>query len=65
MTENENEVVPGLSTADVKAMVDQVLSWADGNHPKIDRSESGFMDILQNGESRISASPVFIRKVAP
>jgi hypothetical protein len=64
MTGDENEVVPSLTVADVKVMVDQVLTWTDGNHPEIDRSESGFMDILQNGESRISASSVFIRKIA-
>jgi hypothetical protein len=61
---NENqEVVPGLSSADVTDMMEKVFAWTDGNHPQ-SKSENGFIDILQNGKPDISASPAFIRKVS-
>jgi hypothetical protein len=61
----ENEVVPGLSTANVKDIADQIFSRKDGNHPQYSGDEkNGFLDILENAEPDISASPIFIRKVS-
>jgi hypothetical protein len=60
----EKEVVPGLSSADVAEMMEKVLEWIDGNHPQLNGSENGFLDILQNGKTDLSASPAFIRKAA-
>jgi len=62
MAEIKEEVVSGITAADVKEIADQVLNRTDGNHPQFGASENGFLDILQNGKSDISASPVFIRK---
>lgn len=58
-----NEIVSGLTSADVKNIADQVISRTDNNHPQLNISENGFLDILGNGKSDISASPVIIRKV--
>jgi hypothetical protein len=55
----EKEVVPGLSSADVAEMMEKVLKWTDGNHPQLNSSENGFLDILQNGKADLSASPAF------
>ncbi|MCL2066985.1 MAG: hypothetical protein FWG99_05935 [Treponema sp.] len=65
MTKTINEVVPGLSAADVEKIADRVFNRRDGNHPQLGASESGFIDILQNGKPDISASAAFIRKVNP
>ena len=62
MAETEKEVIPGLTAADVRQIADQVFSRTDGNHPQFGTSKNGFIDILQNGKSDISASPVFIKK---
>jgi hypothetical protein len=62
--QRREEVVPGLSSADVADMMEKVFSWTDGNHPQLTDSGSGFFDILQNGKPGISASPAFLRKVA-
>ena len=64
MAENkeDKEVVPGLSAADVKEIADQVFNRKDGNHPQLNASGSGFINILQNGKPDISASSVFIKK---
>jgi len=64
MAGNEKEVVPGLTAADVKEIADQVFCRTDGNHPHSGKPENGFLDILQNRKSDISASPVFIRKAS-
>jgi len=64
MANTEKEVVPGLTSADVKEIADQVLNKTDGNHPQLNASGNGFVDILQKGKSDISASPVFIRKAS-
>jgi len=64
MTANEKEVVPGLTSADVKEIADQVFNRTDGNHPQLSASGNGFINILQNGKPDISASPAFVRKVS-
>ena len=64
MTATEKEVVPGLTSADVKEIADQVFNRTDGNHPQLRTSGNGFIDILQNGKPDISASAVFIRKAS-
>jgi len=64
MTAAKKEVVPGLTSADVKEIADQVFSRTDGNHPQLSVSGDGFINILQNGKSDISASPVFVRKAS-
>jgi hypothetical protein len=63
MVNTEKEIIPGLSSADVKKIANQVFKRTDGNHPQLNTSENGFIDILQNGKADISASPVFINKV--
>ena len=63
MTDVEKEVVPGLTSADVREITEQVFNRTDGNHPLLNVSGNGFINILQNGKSDISASPVFVRKV--
>lgn len=63
MTENKKEIVPGLTSADVKEIADQIFNRTDGNHPKFNKSENSFVDILQNAKPDFSASPVFVRKV--
>ena len=60
--ERDEEVVPGLSVADVKEITDQVFNRKDGNHPQLKTFGSGFIDILQNGKPDISASSAFIKK---
>ena len=60
----KREIVPGLTSDDVKEIADQIFSRTDGNHPQSKGSESGFIDILKNGKSDISASSVFIGKAS-
>ncbi|MDR1636052.1 MAG: hypothetical protein LBR93_01810 [Treponema sp.] len=60
----EEDVVPGLSSADVADMMEKVFSWTDGNHPQLNISENGFLDILRNGKPDMSASLAFIKKAA-
>jgi len=38
MTANEKEVVPGLTSADVREIADQVFNRTDGNHPQLSAS---------------------------
>jgi hypothetical protein len=64
MATTEREVVPGLTSADVKEIADQVFNRTDGNHPQLSVSGNGFINILQNGNPDISASPVFVRKAS-
>ena len=64
MADTEREVVPGLTSADVKEIADQIFNRTDGNHPQLRVSGNGFIDILQNGKPDISASAVFIRKAS-
>ncbi|MDR1505823.1 MAG: hypothetical protein LBI67_01840 [Treponema sp.] len=64
MNNKDKEVVPGLSSADVADMAEKVFNWTDGNQPQLNRSESGFLDILEKGKPDISASPAFVRKAA-
>jgi len=64
MVDTVKEIVPGLTSADVREIADQIFSRTDGNHPQLSKPGNGFMEILQNGESNISASPVFIRKAS-
>jgi ATP sulfurylase len=60
----EKTVVPGLTEADVKEMADKVFNWTDGNHPQVNSTQKGFLNILQNGKSTVSSSPAFIRKIS-
>jgi len=64
MADTEKEVVPGLTSADVREIADQIFNKTDGNHPQLRVSGNGFIDILQNGKPDISASPVFVRKAS-
>ena len=64
MTAAKKEVVPGLTSADVKEIADQVFNRTDSNHPQLNVSGNGFIDILQDGKPDISASPVFVRKAS-
>jgi hypothetical protein len=63
MVNTDKEIIPGLTSADVRKIANQVFKRTDGNHPQFNASENGFIDILQNGKPDISASPVFINKV--
>ena len=64
MADAEKEVVPGLTSADVREITEQVFNRTDGNHPQLNVSGNGFINILQNGKPDISASSVFVRKVS-
>jgi ATP sulfurylase len=64
MTDEEREVVPGLTAADVKEIADKVFNWTDGNHPQVNNTGNGFLDILQGGKADLSSSPAFVRKIA-
>ena len=62
---NLDEVVPGLSSDDIKIITEQVYNRTDGNHPHYPHEENnGFLDIFENAEPSISASPIFIKKVS-
>jgi len=61
-TKKEKEIVPGLTSADVREIADKILNKTDGNHPQL-RLGSGFINILKKGNPDISASSAFIRKV--
>jgi hypothetical protein len=63
MADMNKEIVPGLTSADVREMADKVFNRTDGNHPQITGSENGFLDIIKNGKPEISASPAFLRKL--
>ena len=63
MADAEKEIVPGLTSVDVGIIADQIFSRKDENHPQFKTSNNGFLDILQNGKSDISASPAFIKKI--
>ena len=62
MTNLKKEVVPGLTTADIKIITDQVISRTDENHPQLKMSGNGFINILQNGKPDISASSAIVKK---
>jgi len=59
----EKEIVPGLCSADLKAITDQIYNRKDVNCPILSETNKSFEDILRNGKPNISASPVFIKKV--
>jgi hypothetical protein len=64
MANEEREVVPGLTAADIKKRWQiKVLNRTDGNRPQVNGAENGF-EHFQNGKSDISSSPAFIRKIA-
>ena len=63
MANTEKEIVPGLTSTDMKQIADQVFNRTDDNHPQFNVSGNGFINILQNGKSDVSASPVFIKKI--
>jgi len=63
MADAEKEVVPGLTSADVREITEQIFNRTDGNHPLLNVSGNGFIDILQNGKPDINASSVFVRRV--
>ena len=64
MVDTDKEIVPGLTSADVREIADQIFNRTDGNHPQLSKPGNGFIDILRNGKSKVSASSVFIRKVS-
>ena len=47
MVDTEREVVPGLTSADVREIADQVFNRTDDNHPQLRLSGNGFINILQ------------------
>jgi len=60
---SKKEIVPGLYSADVKAIMDQIYARKDGNSPILSKTNKNFEDILRNGKPNISASSIFIKKV--
>jgi len=60
---NKKEIIPGLYSDDVKAIMDQIYSRKDGNCPILSKTNKTFDDILKNGKPKISASSIFIKKV--
>ena len=59
----KREIVPGLCSADLKAITDQIYNRKDVNCPILSRTNKSFEEILSNGKPNISASSVFIKKV--
>ena len=64
MTNEEKEVVPGLTSADIKEIANKVFNKTDGNHPHARESGNSFIEILEKGKSDISFSPVFLKKAS-
>jgi len=62
MANSKKEIVPGLTTADIKIITNQVISRIDGNHPQLKISGNGFINILQNGKPDISTSCAIVKK---
>jgi len=60
----KREIVPGVTANDVRKITDQVFDRTDENHPQLNLSGNGFIDILQKGKPDISASSVFIKKAS-
>jgi len=61
----EEEIVPGLSRTDLKAISDQIFSKNDKNSPLyVHEGNNGFLDILTNAKADISASSTFVNKVS-
>jgi hypothetical protein len=58
------EVVPGLTSDDVKEISEKIFKQKDGNHPHSRKQTNGFLSILKNNKPDISASNIFIRKVS-
>ena len=63
MSSTEKEIVPGLTTDEVRIIAEQIFNRRDENHPQINSSETGFINLLQNGKPELSASSIFIKKV--
>jgi len=63
MASTKKEVVPGLTSTDIRIIAAKILNKKDGNHPQSSRSGNDFIDILKNGKSDISVSSAFIKKV--
>ena len=55
----EKEVVPGLSTADVKEIVDSIFMQTDENHPFSQNQENRFIDILENHKPDSCVSGIY------
>jgi len=58
-----NEIVPGFYSDDLEVIVDQIYDRKDGNCPILSKTNKSFEDILKTGKPKISASPIFIKKV--
>ena len=64
MTDTEEEVIPGLTLADMKKIADQILEKTDVNHPQSSKPGNKFLDILDDEKADISAASVFVRKIS-
>jgi hypothetical protein len=62
-TEIKDKKIFGLSLEDVKTISEQIFIQTDSNHPRFIDSDSGFLDILENGKAELSASSIFVQKV--
>jgi hypothetical protein len=57
------EVIPGVTGADIDEMADLVFGRVDKNHPDSDDSDS-IIRILNEGSELADRSPAFLRKAA-
>ena len=64
MANEKKEVVPGLTSADIKKIAEKVFDKTNGNHPHARVSGNSFIEILEKGKSDISFSPVFLKKAS-
>jgi hypothetical protein len=58
------EVVPGLTDTDVREIADQIFNRTDSNRPQVSGSGNGFLNILENGKAKLSASSIFVHRIA-
>ncbi|MDR1933964.1 MAG: hypothetical protein LBQ57_14220 [Spirochaetales bacterium] len=62
MNDNE-EVIPGVTKADINLMADLVFGITDKNHPELENSPDDIVQILEKGGPLVSKSNAFLRKM--
>jgi hypothetical protein len=62
MSENE-EVIPGVTKADIDLMANQVFGRTDRNHPELESSPDDIVQILEKGGPMVAKSNAFLRKI--
>jgi hypothetical protein len=63
MNDGDEEVVPGLTVAELTDIMEKIYARTDGSPPPMNDSEDGFLDILQNYKPSSAVAPAFVRKI--